>query len=219
MAFPGITRQWQEIVAFLAVVSTILGAFAGIGQRNIKRLMGYSSISNIGYILIGLAAGTSGGVESVLIYLAIYLAMTLGTFGVILTMRRPDGTAVEGIADLAGLGRTRPGLAFVLAMMMFSLAGIPPLAGFFAKLYVFLAAVQAHLYWLAVLGVVVSVIGAYYYLRIVKVMYFDEPAGSFRRTPAAVQAVLTITGIFVLFFFVYPAPLTAAAATAARSLF
>jgi len=219
MAFPGITVEWQQIVTFLAVVSLLLGAFAGIGQRNIKRLMGYSAITNVGYILIGLAAGTSEGVQSVLLYLAIYLAMTLGTFGVIVAMRRPDGTAVEEISDLAGLARTRPAMAFVLAVMMFSLAGIPPLAGFFAKLYVFLAAVQAHLYWLAVLGVVASVVAAFYYVHIVKLMYMDEPVGEFGPMPRAVQAVLTLTSIFVLFYFVYPAPLSAAAATAARSLF
>jgi NADH-quinone oxidoreductase subunit N len=218
-AFPGIGNEWREIVVFLAVLSTVLGAFGGIGQRNIKRLMGYSSITNIGYILIGLSAGTSEGVASVLIYLAIYLVMSLGTFGVILAMRRPDGTAVEAISDLSGLAHTRPGMAFVLALMMFSLAGIPPLAGFFAKLYVFLAAVQAHLYWLAVLGVVASVVAAFYYLHVVKVMYMDEPNGEFQPMPATLRAVLAITGIFILFYFVDPGPLSAAAASAARSLF
>jgi NADH-quinone oxidoreductase subunit N len=218
-AFPGITQEWQEIVAFLAVISTVLAAFAAIGQRNIKRLMGYSSIANVGYILIGLAAGTEEGVASVVIYLAIYLAMSLGTFAVILAMRRPDGVAVENIDDLAGLARTQPWMAFAMATMMFSIAGIPPLAGFFAKLYVFMAAVQAGLYWLAVVGVVASVVGAFYYLRIVKIMYFDEPTGRFVPMPGVLKAVLTVTGVFVIFYFVYPAPLTAAAATAARSLF
>ncbi|HVV93405.1 MAG TPA: NADH-quinone oxidoreductase subunit NuoN [Hyphomicrobiales bacterium] len=218
-AFPGITQEWREIMAFLAVISTVLAAFAAIGQRNIKRLMGYSSVANIGYMLIGLAAGTQQGVASVLIYLAIYLAMSLGTFAVILAMRRPDGGMVENIDDLAGLAKTQPWMAFAMATMMFSIAGIPPLAGFFAKLYVFMAAVQAGLYWLAVVGVVASVVGAYYYLRIVKIMYFDEPAGSFQPMPAMLRAVLTVTGIFIVFYFVYPAPLTAAAATAARSLF
>jgi NADH-quinone oxidoreductase subunit N len=218
-AFPGITGEWQEIMAFLAVCSTVLAAFAAIGQRNIKRLMGYSSIANVGYILIGLAAGTEQGVTSVLLYLAIYLAMTLGTFAVILAMRRPDGGMVESIDDLAGLARTQPWMAFAMATMMFSIAGIPPLAGFFAKLYVFMAAVQAGLDWLAVVGVVASVVGAYYYLRIVKIMYFDEPAGRFQPLPGVLQAVMTVTGVFIIFYFVYPAPLTVAAATAARSLF
>src|SRR5215813_4781127 len=177
-AFPGIASQWQQIVVFVAIASMALGSFAAIGQTNIKRLMAYSSIGHMGYALIGLAAGTSQGVQSVLVYMAIYVAMSLGTFAAIIAMRRPEGP-VEKIADLAGLARTKPAMALFLLIMMFSLAGVPPLAGFFAKFFVFIAAMKAGLYTLAVIGVVTSVVGAYYYLSIVKKMYFDEPAPAF----------------------------------------
>jgi len=217
-AFPQIAAEWRQIVVFIAIASMVLGAFAGIGQRNIKRLMAYSSIGNIGYMMVGLAAGTPAGVQGVLIYLVIYVAMTLGIFAVILSMRTAEGP-VEQIDDLAGLARTRPAMGFVLAMLLFSLAGIPPLAGFFAKFYVFLAAVQAELYWLAVIGVVASVVGAYYYLRIIKIVYFDEPKVEFLAVPVEVKAVLALSGVFVVLYFVYPAPLAAAADVAARSLF
>jgi NADH-quinone oxidoreductase subunit N len=165
-AFPSVTHEWQQIVTFLAIASMALGSFAAIGQRNIKRLMAYSSIGHMGYALVGLAAGTAEGVQGVIVYLAIYLAMTLGTFACILAMRR-HGRMVEDIDQLAGLSTTSPMMAFLLAMLLFSLAGIPPLAGFFAKFYVFLAAINAGLYALAVIGVLLSVVGAYYYLRIV----------------------------------------------------
>jgi NADH-quinone oxidoreductase subunit N len=218
VAFPGIVPEWQQIVVFVSIASMGLGAFAAIGQRNIKRLMAYSSIGHMGFALIGLAAATSDGIEGVLIYMAIYLAMTLGTFAVILAMRR-DGQMVEGIGDLAGLARTNPTLAFFLAMLLFSLAGIPPLAGFFAKFYVFLAAIKAGLFVLAVIGVVASVVGAYYYLSIVKIMYFDEPAKALAPMPYELRIVLAVTGLFNLLFFVYPGPLIAAATAAAKSLF
>ena len=218
MAFPGIVSQWQQIVVFVAIASMALGAFAAIGQRNIKRLMAYSSIGHMGFALIGLAAGTSEGVQGVLVYMAIYLAMTLGTFAVILAMRR-DGQMVEGINDLAGLARTNPTLAFFLAMLLFSLAGIPPLAGFFAKFFVFVAAIKAGLIALSVIGVVTSVVGAYYYLTIVKIMYFDEPAPAFAPMASELKVVLAIAGLFNLLFFVYPGPLVAAASAAAKSLF
>jgi NADH-quinone oxidoreductase subunit N len=217
-AFPTIVPQWQQIVVFVSIASMALGAFAAIGQRNIKRLMAYSSIGHMGYALIGLAAGTVEGVQGVMVYMAIYVAMTLGTFACIIAMRRDDGP-VEEIADLSGLARTKPGMAFFLAMMLFSLAGIPPLAGFFAKFYVFLAAVNAGLYTLAVIGVLASVVGAYYYLLIVKVMYFDEPAPALARMRYELGAVLAVTGLFVLLFFFYPAPLVDAAGAAAKSLF
>jgi NADH-quinone oxidoreductase subunit N len=217
-AFPGIVPQWQQILVFVAIASMGLGAFAAIGQRNIKRLMAYSSIGHMGFALVGLAAATPEGVQGVLIYLAIYVAMTLGTFCVILAMRRPGG-AVENISDLAGLARTNPALAFFLALLLFSLAGIPPLAGFFAKYYVFLAAIKAGLFTLAVLGVLASVVGAYYYLMIVKTMYFDDPAESFVPMPLELKAVLGVTGLFNLLYFVYPAPLLEAAGAAAKSLF
>jgi NADH-quinone oxidoreductase subunit N len=217
-AFPNIVPQWQQIVVFLAIASMVLGAFAAIGQRNIKRLMAYSSIGHVGYALVGLAAGTPTGVAGVLVYMAIYVAMTLGTFACILAMRR-NGEAVEEIDELAGLARTQPMVAFLLGALLFSLAGIPPLAGFFAKFYVFLAAIEARLYALAVIGVVASVIGSYYYLRIVKLMYMDEPRAAFEPMTRPLGFVLGISGLFVLLFFVYPAPLVAAAQVAAQSLF
>jgi len=218
MAFPEITLQWRQIVVFVAIASMALGAFAAIGQRNIKRLMAYSSIGHMGFALVGLAAGTAEGVQGVLIYMAIYVAMTLGTFACILAMRR-DGMLVEEISDLAGLARTHPALAFFLAMLLFSLAGIPPLAGFFAKFYVFLAAIKAGLFTLAVIGVLMSVVGAYYYLAIIKTMYFDEPAKGFGPMAAELKAVLAVSGLFNLLFFVYPGPLVEAATAAAKSLF
>ncbi|MFL5093954.1 MAG: NADH-quinone oxidoreductase subunit NuoN [Xanthobacteraceae bacterium] len=217
-AFPEITPQWQQIVVFVSIASMVLGSFAAIGQRNIKRLMAYSSIGHMGFALIGLAAATEEGVRGVVIYMAIYLTMTLGTFACILAMRR-DGAMLEDIRDLAGLARTNPPMAFFLAMLLFSLAGIPPLAGFFAKFYVFLAAIKAGLYMLAVIGVITSVVGAYYYLMIVKIMYFDEPEPGFAPMPQELKAVLAVTGLFNLLFFVYPAPLIDVAAAAAKSLF
>ena len=217
-AFPSVTPEWQQIVTFLAIASMALGSFAAIGQRNIKRLMAYSSIGHMGYALVGLAAGTAEGVQGVIVYLAIYLAMTLGTFACILAMRRKCHM-VEDIDQLSGLSSTSPMMAFLLAMLLFSLAGIPPLAGFFAKFYIFLAAIHAGFYALAVIGVLLSVVGAYYYLRIVKIMYFDAPAERFEPMPGLLAAVLGASGLFILFYFVYPAPLANVAETAAKSLF
>ena len=218
MACPGITSQWQQIVVFVSIASMALGSFAAIGPRNFKRLMAYSSIGHMGFALVGLAAGTSEGVQGVLVYVAIYVTMTLGVFAVILSMRR-GASMVESIDQLAGLARTQPTTAFFLAMLLFSMAGVPPLAGFFAKFYVFLAAIKAGLYLLAVIGVVTSVVGAYYYLAIVKVMYFDEPAGKFEQMPYELRVVLAICGLFTIFFFLYPAPLVGIASAAAHSLF
>src|ERR1043165_6236155 len=217
-AFPEITPQWQQIVVFVAIASMVLGSFAAIGQRNIKRLMAYSSIGHMGFALVGLAAGTAEGVQGVIVYMAIYVAMTLGTFACILSMRTSRGL-VENISDLAGLARPKPGMAFFLAMMIFSLAGVPPLAGFFAKYFVFLAAIKAGLYTLAVIGVLASVVGAYYYLAIVKVMYFDEAAEPFEPMPRVLKIVLGVSGLIVILFGVAPGPLVATAAVAARSLF
>ncbi|KQU62373.1 NADH-quinone oxidoreductase subunit N [Sphingomonas sp. Leaf339] len=171
--------QWRQIVIFAALASILLGAVAAIGQSNIKRLLAYSSINNVGFALIGLAAGTPEGVAGVLTYLAIYVAMTLGSFLVVLQMRDPDGQPVESIVSLSGMSRTRPALAAAMAMFMFSLAGIPPLFGFYAKFAVFDAAVKAGLFPLAAVGIAASTIGAYYYLRVVKTMYFDDPAPAF----------------------------------------
>lgn len=217
-AFPDITHQWQQIVVFISIASMILGAFAAIGQKDIKRLMAYSSISHMGFALVGLAAGDLAGTQAVIIYLTIYLVMNVGVFACILSMRRSDGM-VEEIDELAGLSRNSPIMAFLLAMLMFSLAGIPPLAGFFGKFYVFLAAINSGLYTLAIIGVLSSVVGAFYYLRIIKIMYFDEPAEKFEPMPGSLQGVLAISGLLVIFFFTYPAPLVAAANIAAKSLF
>ncbi len=216
-AFGGAADQWRQIIIFLSIASMLLGAFAAIGQTNIKRLMAYSSIGHVGYALVGLAAGGEQGIEGLLVYLAIYLVMTLGTFACILSMRRGDGT-VEDISALSGLAETNLPLAFVLAMLLFSLAGVPPLAGFFAKFYVFAAAVKAGLYPLAVIGVLASVVGAFYYLRIVKVMFFDAPAPAFHAVEPYERFVMAIAGIFVLFYAVYPSALVDAAAVAAKSL-
>lgn len=217
-AFAPIASDWQQIVAFMAIVSMALGAFAAIGQSNIKRLMAYSSIGHMGYALVGLAAGTEQGVQGVIIYAVIYMAMTLGTFAAILAMRR-KGVMVEEISSLAGLARTNPGMAFLLGALLFSLAGIPPLAGFFAKYFVFLAAVQSGLYALAVIGVIASVIGSYYYVRIVKIMYFDEPEGVFEPMPVELGAVLGLSGVLMLAYVLIASPLVEAAGAAARSLF
>ena len=217
-AFPGIVPQWQQIIMFVSIASMALGSFAAIGQKNIKRLMAYSSIGHMGFALVGLAAGTEQGAQGVLVYIAIYVAMTLGTFAIILAMKR-NGQAVETISDFSGLSRTNPMLAFFFAMFLFSLAGIPPLAGFFAKFYVFLAAIKAGLFTLAVIGVVTSVVGAFYYLTIIKVMYFDEPKEAMEPMRVELRVVLAVAGIFNLLFFVYPAPLVSAATAAAKSLF
>jgi NADH-quinone oxidoreductase subunit N len=216
--FPGIVPQWQQIVVFVAIASMALGSFAAIGQRNIKRLMAYSSIGHMGFALVGLAAGTAEGAQGVLVYVAIYVTMTLGSFTVILAMKR-NGEAVEQISDLSGLSRTNPVLAFFFAMLLFSLAGVPWLAGFFAKWYVFVAAIQANLFTLAVVGVLTSVVGAYYYLLIVKVMYFDEPLTKFDPMRVELRTVLAVTGLFNFLFFAYPGPLVSVATAAAKSLF
>jgi NADH-quinone oxidoreductase subunit N len=217
-AFPDILSQWQQIVVFVSIASMLLGSFAAIGQNNIKRLIAYSSIGHMGFALVGLAAGTAEGAQGVLVYITIYVAMTLGTFAVILTMKR-NGQHFESISDFAGLSRTNPLLAFFFAMLLFSLAGIPPLAGFFAKFYVFVAAIKAGLFTLAVIGVLASVVGAFYYLNIVKVMYFDEPLAKLDPMRVELRTVLAVAGLFNIFFFVYPGPLVSVAAAAAKSLF
>ena len=217
--FGGLVVEWRQIIVFLSVASMVLGAVAAIAQTNIKRLMAYSSIGHVGYALIGLAAASPSGIRGVLIYMAIYLFMNLGTWTVILCMRK-EGQMLEGIADLSGLGRTQPGLALALGIFMFALAGIPPTAGFFGKFYIFLAAIDAHLVGLAIIGVVTSVVGAFYYLRIVKVMYFDEPILSFDRPIAAeLKWVLVASAVLTMFFILLPNPIFGGAETAAASLF
>jgi NADH-quinone oxidoreductase subunit N len=217
-AFPGIVPQWQQIIVFVAIASMALGSFAAIGQTNIKRLMAYSSIGHMGFALVGLASGTVEGAQGVLIYITIYVAMTLGSFAIILAMKR-NGQAVEQISDFAGLSRTNPLLAFFFAMLLFSLAGIPPLAGFFAKWYVFVAAIKANLFTLAVIGVLTSVVGAFYYLSIIKVMYFDEPVGELDPVRIELRTVLAVAGLFNILYFAYPGPLVSIATAAAKSLF
>ena len=217
--FADLVAQWQQVVIAISVASMSLGTLAAIYQTNIKRLMAYSSIANIGYALVGLAAGTSDGVQSVIIYMSIYLIMIVGTFGCILSMRA-HGQMMEDINDLAGLGRTNPLLAIALTALMFSFVGIPPLAGFFGKLYVFLAAINAGLYWLAVIGLLTSVVGAFYYLRIVKLMYFDEARESFDSPiDKELVAVIAFCSILVGLFFAYPTPMIKGAAVAAETLF
>jgi NADH-quinone oxidoreductase subunit N len=217
-SFLPVTADWQQIVSIIAAASMALGAFAAIGQHNIKRLLAYSSIGHMGYALVGLAAGTVEGVQGVILYMTIYLFTTLGAFACVIAMRRGN-RQIEDISSLAGLGRTHRGLAFVLAMLMFSLAGIPPLAGFFGKYFVFLAAIQAGLVTLAILGVIASVISAYYYLRIVKIMYFDEPAEAYDAMDGEVKTVAYAAAAFTLLFLLYPGPLVSLAANAAQSLY
>ena len=216
-AFPGIAPQWQQIIIFLSIASMLLGAFAAIGQSNIKRLMAYSSIGHIGYALVGVAANNEVGMQAVLIYLSIYLFMTLGAFACILSMRTKNGM-LEEIDSLSGLAKTNLPLAFVLAMILFSMAGIPPLAGFFAKFYVFSAAIKADLLPLAIIGVLSSVVAAYYYLRVIKVMFFDDATQSLLPVERGTGFVMTIAALFVLLFVLVPQPLVNAALVAAQSL-
>ena len=211
-------EEWRQVIVLVALASMLLGSLAGVVQTNIKRLMAYSGIANIGFALVGVAAGTAEGAQAALVYMAIYLVMTLGTFGCILAMRR-QGAYVEQIGELAGLSARQPLLAAAFAVFMFSLAGIPPLAGFFGKYFVFLAAVRSGLTWLAVVGLLTSVVAAYYYLRIVKLIYFDAPGEAFDARPAAgLRLVTTLAALLVAGFVVVPGPLFDAAQTAATGL-
>ncbi len=216
--FGHLLGSWQLLIELVSIASMVLGALAAIGQTNIKRLMAYSSIGHMGYALIGLACGTPEGIRGVLVYLVIYVFMNAGTFACIIAMRR-RGLAVEKIADLGGLGRSDPGLALAMAVFMFSMAGIPPMSGFFGKLYVFLPAVQSGLWTLAVIGVLTSVVGAYYYLRVVKVMYFDPGVEELDAPPASLSVLAAGTALFTTLFFVFPGPFIGAAQAAARVLF
>jgi NADH-quinone oxidoreductase subunit N len=217
--FRDLLKQWQQVLVLISIASMVLGAFAAIGQNNIKRLMAYSSIGHVGYILLGLAAGTEDGVRGILIYVAIYMVMNLGTFAVILSMRRHN-VMVEEISDLAGLSRSQPLMALALAVFMFSMAGIPPLAGFFGKLYIFMPAVDAGLVIPAIIGVVSSVVSAYYYLRIIKVAYFDQPNESFDRPLGRDMAlVMGASAILLSIFLVFISPVVSAAGVAASVMF
>jgi NADH-quinone oxidoreductase subunit N len=217
--FKPLFPQWQQVIVAASVMSMALGAFAALRQQNIKRLMAYSSIGNVGYVLLGLASGSAQGIESVVFYLTIYLVMTLGSFAVILMMKRKD-IMVERVDDLAGLGRSHPMMAFAMLLFMFSMSGIPPLAGFWGKLYIFMAAIQAKLFWPAVLGVLASVVASYYYLRIVKVMYFDESTDVLDASSFTVnRTVAFAAAILVAIFSLAPQPLSSVAAAAAKGLF
>ena len=218
-AFSPIVADWQQILVFVSIASMLLGSFAAIGQRNIKRLMAYSSIGHMGFALVGLAAGTETGVSGVILYMLIYMVMTLGTFACIMAMRRKEGENVENVDDLAGLASTKPFMAVVLTALMFSMAGIPPLAGFFAKYFVFVAAIEAKLYALAIIGVLTSVVGAYYYLRIVKLMWFDEATGEFARIAGELRLVFGLSGLFVTAYVLFGGPVGNAANAAAKSFF
>lgn len=219
-SFPTMVDDWQQIIIFISVGSMAVGAFAALVQTNIKRLMAYSSIGHVGYALVGLAAGTVGGVEAVLVYMTIYMTMTIGTFACILSMRREKVLDLD-INELAGLSRNHPAMAFALAVFMFSLAGIPLLAGFFGKYFIFMSAINAGLYTLAIIGFVASVVGAFYYLRIVKIMYFDEPATKFDEnefgTMGFIMGLTAALNSPLSFLLIYP--LLALAGTAAQSLF
>lgn len=219
-SFGGAVGDWQPVIALIAVASMAVGAFSAIVQSNIKRLMAYSSIGHMGYALIGLAAGTAAGVSGVLVYMAIYIVMTIGTFAVILMMRRRGGMS-ESIADLSGLSRTNMPMALVLTVLLFSLAGVPPTAGFFGKWYVFLAAVDAGLIWLAVAGVVASAISAFYYLRIIWFMWFDEPAPAFERDAGPTLSIAAIGSALLMFplLMVFMGMLNQIASRAAAALF
>ena len=217
--FAALHDQWFQMVWLLAFLSMAIGAFAALRQNNIKRLMAYSSIGNMGDALIGLAATGESGVASVLIYLTLYMVMTAGVFGIILCMRR-DGHGVENISDLAGLSRNAPWLAYPLAIFMFSMSGIPPLAGFFSKFIIFQAAIESGLYVLAVFGVVTSVIAAFYYLRVIKVMFFDDPAEKFEgvvELPRKLVIGLSLS-VTLLFIFV-PSPLVEISQATVKELF
>jgi NADH-quinone oxidoreductase subunit N len=218
-AFQPVMADWQQVVVFISIASMLLGSFAAIGQKNIKRLMAYSSIGHMGYALVGLAAGNQTGVSGVMLYMVIYMTMTLGGFAIIMSMRRKDGTVVENVSDLAGLSTTNPFMATIFTILMFSLAGIPPLAGFFAKYFVFVAAIEAKLYALAIIGILSSVVGAFYYLRVIKLMWFDEATGEFARVSGSLRLVFGVSGLLVLAYVFIGGPIGGAAELAAATLF
>ena len=216
--FGHMTPQWTQLIVLISIASMLLGSLAAIGQTSIKRLMAYSSIGHMGYALIGLAVGTQAGIQGVLVYMVTYVFMSAGVFACVIAMRR-RGIALDKIADLSGLARTDPMLALAFGVFMFSMAGIPPFSGFFGKLYVFFAAVQAGYWTLAIIGVLTSVIGAYYYLRIVKVMYFDDAQPAFDARSPSLSFVAGIGALVTTLFFVFPGPIISAAQAAAAVLF
>lgn len=221
--FGELVSQWAQIIVFVSVASMVVGSLAAIMQTNIKRLLAYSSIGHAGFMLMGLAAGNTAGVQAMLVYMALYVFMNIGAFGCVMMMRK-DGRYVEDIKDLSGLAQTNPVRALALGIFMFSLAGIPPLAGFFGKMYVVMAVVAAGLEWLAVIGVLITVISSYYYIKIVKIMYFDEPSRTGqarpfdRETRRLLRASVSVSALVTLLFFVMPMPLIAQAKAAAEAL-
>ena len=219
VGFSDIAFDWQQIIIFLSIASMVFAAFAAIAQKNIKRLMAYSSIGHVGYALIGLACGTPQGISSLVIYLSIYLIMNIGVFSFILSMKN-KGEYYENISDLSGLYKTHPYYSVVITILMFSLAGIPPLAGFFGKFYIFIAAIESNLLLLAIVGILASVVGAFYYLRIIKVIYFDESKNSFDGFSHRSLGLLTHpSAILILIFCLYPLPLIKISNYAASSFF
>ncbi len=218
--FGPMVEQWRQIIMFMSVVSMLIGSLGAIQQTNIKRLMAYGSIGHVGYLMLGLSSGSQQGVLGILVYISVYVVMSVGAFAVILAMRH-QGRMVEDLAHFSGLSRTHPLLALVMALFMFSMAGIPPLAGFFGKMYVFLAAIEAHLYGLAVVGVLTSVVSAYYYLRVIKLMYFDETPVDVidRQDDPLITYIVPVAAVFTLLFFVYPLQIINGATSAAAALF
>ena len=216
--FEPLIEQWQQVIILISILSMIWGSVAAIAQKNVKRLMAYSSIGHVGYALIGLVVGNEEGARGLLFYLLIYLVMNVGTFAVILSMR-VKGKYLEDISDLSGLAKTRPGMAMALAILMFSMAGIPPMAGFLGKFYIFVAAVNAGFYSLAIVGLLASVIGAYYYLRLIKIMYFDAPGAAFDAPSLTTGIIMAGSSVLMIVLFVVPAPLVNGAQAAARALF
>ncbi len=216
--FAPMIEQWQQVIVLISILSMLWGSFAAIAQRNVKRLMAYSSIGHVGYALIGLVVGNEEGARGLLFYLLIYLFMNIGTFAIILSMR-VNGKYVEDISDLSGLQKNHPGMAMALAALMFSMAGIPPLAGFLGKYFVFVAAVNAGFVPLAIIGLLSSVVGAFYYIRIIKVIYFDEPAAAFDKPDAVNSAIMGLCAVLMLVYFVVPSRLVEGAESAARALF
>lgn len=217
--------EWQSVIVLISFASMALGAFAALNQTDIKRLLAYSAIGQMGYVLMGIAAGNDEGIQAVFVYLTIYLVMIIGTFGCLLCLRGKGHGSVQNIEDLSGISTLHPKIALTLGIFMFSLAGIPPLAGFFAKLYVFKAALSAGLFILAILGVITSVVASYYYLKIVKIMYFDPvpefPGISYGQTivlPAEMKIVLSLCAAIILLFFIFPNPVLEMAQRAALVL-
>ena len=202
--FQGLITEWQYILVFMSIASMILGAVAAMSQSNIKRLMAYSSIGHIGYAIAGIAAGSENGFKSTLVYISIYVVMNIGAFSCILLMKR-SGKYIEDIDELSGVSKNHPLLSLGLMIILFSLAGIPPLAGFFAKFYVFMAVIESQMYTLAIIGLVTTVVSAFYYIRIIKIMYFDEPKKPFEKfTDYRIHGSILLSCILLLAFFIYP---------------